>query len=100
MTALLLGGIFEEGADSGEFAGGRRSAEPLPSPVGEEGAQVGGTKAKQRRIGDRLAAIAAEEIDQPMRCRNIGAHRMRGAAAVMLQIGSPLRGECAGGVVG
>jgi hypothetical protein len=40
-----------------------------------------------------------EELDQPMRRRDIGAHGMGRAASVMLEVGGPARGERPGRVI-
>ena len=84
MASLLFRGVGQECAHARQFASGRRRAQPLPSPVGKERAKVGCAEAEQSARGDFLAAIASEEVDQPVSRRNIGAHRVRGTAAVML----------------
>ena len=61
MVAALLRGIFEEGANARQLARGRRGAEALSPPLGEERAQIGGGDACQRAEVDRFPAIAAEE---------------------------------------
>jgi len=98
MAALLLGRIAKEGANAGKLARGRGSAEPLPSPVGQERAKVRGTGLEQALGRNFLSTIAAEEVDQPVRGGDIGAHGMRRTAPVMLKIRTPLRRERLGGV--
>jgi hypothetical protein len=44
---LLLRGIGEKGANSGQLTSGRCCTEPLRSAVGKEGAKVGGLKVKK-----------------------------------------------------
>ena len=98
MPALLLGGVGEEGADAGQLARCGRCAEPLSPPVGKEGAKVRCCEVEQPRRQDFLPAISPEKVDQAMRSRDIGAHRVLRAAAVMLKIGGPLRSERSGRV--
>ena len=38
-----------------------------------------------------LAPMAPEKIDQPMRCRDIGPHRMWAAATIMGEVAAPAR---------
>jgi hypothetical protein len=99
VAALLLGGIFEESAHAGQLARCRRGAQPLSAPLGEECPEVRRCDAGQRRGIDAFASIGAEELDETMRGRRISPHRVHGAAPVMLEISSPLRGQRAGRVV-
>ena len=43
---------------------------------------------------DFLAAMPAEEVNQPMRRRNIGSNCVRAPAAIMGKIVRPARGQC------
>jgi hypothetical protein len=49
---------------------------------------------------DLLAAVAAEEIDEAMRGRDISAHSVRRAAAVMLEVAAPTGRQVARRVAG
>ncbi len=70
----------------------------MPAPICKESAQVHGAKAYQPRGTDFLSAISSEKFDQPMRSRDVSADCVRRPAAVVLQIGAPLRGERRGGM--
>ena len=48
-------------------------------------------KVEQPEPPDLLTPMPAEEIDQPMRGRDIGADRVRRAAAIMSEMVSPAR---------
>jgi hypothetical protein len=96
--ALLLGGVAKEGSDTRQLACHRRGTEAARPPVGEEGSQIGGAELGQRSLIDQLALIAAEELDQPMCGRDIGADGVGGAASVVLEIGGPTRRKRGGGV--
>ena len=98
--SLLFGDVDQEGAHSGELAGGRCGAEAAGSAIGEKGAKIGGVHARQRGRVDRFAAIASEEFDQPVSRRDVGAHGVNGAAAIVLKIGRPARSERLGRMVG
>ena len=87
--AFLLGGIIEERPNRRQFARRRRCPEPAGAAISEEGAQVGWLQRQQCKAADLLAAMAAEEIDKAMRRRDIGAHGVRRAAAIVLQIAAP-----------
>ena len=51
-------------------------------------------KIEKRETPDFLAAMAAEEFNQPVGGGDVGAHRMRTAAAVICKMASPARGQC------
>jgi len=89
----LLGGIFEKSADAGQLACRRRRAKALCAPLREESAQVRGAQAVQIGRIDRPATMPLEEFDQAMRSRGIRPHRVRRAAAVVLEMGRPARCE-------
>jgi hypothetical protein len=59
--------IIQERTDARQLPSRRRSSEAIAPPLGEKGAQIGGCQPKQAGAFDGLAAVAAEEIDQPMR---------------------------------
>ena len=98
MAALLLRRIGEESPDARELASRRRGAEALPSPVRQERAKIGGAEPEQPCRGDLLTAVAAKEINEPVRRRYVSAHRMRRAAAVMPEMVAPMRRERGGRV--
>ena len=98
VIALLLGGVGQERAHARQLARRRRGAEPLPSPVGQECPKVRRAEAEQPCRLDLLATVAAEKLDQPVRRSDIGAHRVRRAAAIMLEIICPLRSKRLGRV--
>ena len=98
MPALLLGGIREESAHSGELARRRGGAEAVAPAIGEKGAQIDGAEVEQPRSLNLLAAVTPEEFDQPVSSGDIGAHRVGRAAAVVLEMGGPLRGQRLGRV--
>ena len=98
MVALLLGSIGKECANTRQLPRRRRGAKALPPPVGKEGAKVGGGEVEQARVGNFLAAIVTEELDQPVRGSDIGADGVRRAAPVVLEIGGPLRRQRLGRV--
>jgi hypothetical protein len=87
MPALLLGGVGQERADPGQLARSRRCRQALSAALGKERAQVRRAEIEQRGRVDTLAPVETEEIDQPVRSCDIGAHRVRRPAAVMLEIG-------------
>lgn len=93
MMSLPLSRISEECAHAGQLARRRRRAEPLPAPLGKEGAEIGSAEVEQAGALDLLSAIAAEELNQPMGGRDVGAHSMSGTASVVLQVRVPLGGE-------
>ena len=95
MAPLLLGGIFEERPHARELARGRRWTEPLPTPLGKKGAQIRGGQTDQVGRADRLCSIGAEEVNQPMRGRDIGANGVRGTAAIVLEMAGPASGKLA-----
>ena len=64
------------------------------SAVGEECPEVRSRYAGQRRGFDPLPAVAAKELDEAMRGRDVCADRVRGKSPVVLQIGGPARREC------
>ena len=99
MVAALLRGIFEEGANPRQLARGGRGAEALGAALGQERPQIGGDDARQRAGFDRFSAVAAEEVDESVRRRRIGPHRVRRTPPVMFEIGGPLRGQRAGWMV-
>ena len=83
--ALLLGGIFEEGANAGELSRCRCRPKAARTPVGKKGSKIGRVDGRQNCCIDRFAPVPPEEFDQPM-CRSaISAHRMGGAAPVVLE---------------
>ena len=86
MTAVALGGKAQESADARKLTRRGRSAEPLPSPLGEERAQVGRGKPKQGGRRDFLAPILPEEADEAVRGRDIGATGVGRPAAIVLQV--------------
>ena len=98
MAPLLLRGIGQESADSGELARRRRSAEAVAPAIREEGAHVGSAEIEQARGRNLLAPVAPEKFDQPVSGGDIGAHRMGRAAAVVLEMGGPLLGQRLGRV--
>jgi hypothetical protein len=98
MAPLLLRGIGQESADSGELARRRRSAEATAPAIREEGPHVGSAEIEQARGRNLLAAIAPEEFDQPVSSGDIGAHRVGRAAAVVLEMAGPLRDQRLGRV--
>jgi hypothetical protein len=61
--------------------------------MGEEGPQVGRIDAQEVDMSDQSASVVPQEIDQPMRRRDIGAHRVRRAAAVVLEMIGPAGSE-------
>lgn len=98
MLSLPLGRKGEESAHSGQFTGCRGGTEPLPSPVGQKSTQVGGAKIEKARRVDLIAAVAAEELDEPMRRCLIGPHGVLRASAIMLEMRCPFRDERLGRV--
>jgi hypothetical protein len=48
-------------------------------------------KVEQPEPADLLSPMTAEEIDQAVGGRDIGAHRMRRSAAIMAQMAGPSR---------
>ena len=52
-------------------------------------------KVEQTEAPDLLTTMAAKEIDQAMGGRDIGADRVRRAAAIMSEMASPTRGQSA-----
>ncbi len=85
--AALLGGVPEEGANARKLARRRSRAEPLAAALGEKGAQVGSPERSMVGRFDRPSSMPLEEVDQPMGGRDIGAHRVRRAPAVVLEMG-------------
>lgn len=92
----LLCGIFEESADARQLTrrGGRAKA--LPPALSEESPQVRSGQAVQIGGINRPTPMPLEEVDQSVRSRDIGPHCVRRAAAVVLEMGSPARGQRAG----
>ena len=96
MTAIPLGGIFEEGADAGQLPRRGCRAQPLHPSSREEGAQVGSSEIAKLRVTDRSAEMLAEKIEKAMRRRDIGANRVKRTAAIVLEMVGPVRRERAG----
>ena len=97
---MLLGGEGEELPNRRKLARSGGCAEPLPPPFGKEGAKVRRCKRQQCGRADQLAPIAAQELDQTMGGRDIGADGMRGAPAVVLEMAMPARRDFARRMVG
>ena len=97
--ALLFGGKRQESANRRHFAGGGRGSKAPAPAIGEEGAQIRCMEVEKAETADLLTAMATEKIDQPVRSRDIGAHSVRRAAAIMGEITSPTRGKGSRGVV-
>ena len=76
----------QECADGRHLARGGACAQPLPAPVGKEGAQVGRGDVDEAVLADFLTAVAAEEIEEAVRGGDIGAHGMRAAAAIVGEV--------------
>jgi hypothetical protein len=93
LLASLLRREAEEGADGGQLACGRGIAEAGRAAGGEKGAQVGGGQARQGVAADGAAKMSVQEVDQPVRRRSVGAHRVRRAAAALQQMVVPARGQ-------
>ena len=83
---LLFRCISEEGADARKLARSRGSPEPTCPALGEKSAQIRRCDPNEARKIDGRSPIMAEEVDQPVRRRCVGAHRVRGPAAVMLEM--------------
>ena len=98
MAALPLRRESQERSNARQLAGSGSGTEALPSPVGEKGAQVRRAEVEEGFGGDLPTPVAAEKMDQAMRGRDVGAHGVRRAAAVMLEIGCPLRRKRLGGM--
>ena len=98
MMALLFRRVGQECADAGKLARCRGCAESLPASFRKKGPQVRCAKIKKTRWADWLAAILPQKIDQPVRRGDVGPHRVRRAAAVVLEVRTPLRGESSGRV--
>ena len=98
LTPALRRGEGEEGAHRRQFPRRAVVAEPAAAAHAEIGAQVRGAERCQSGVIHRAAEMAAEEADQPMRRRDIGAHRMLGTAALAGQMIVPARGDRGGGV--
>ena len=77
MRAGLRCRIFEEGANPGQLTCCRGGAEAVRPALREKSAQVRSRKPEQIAGPNLLPAIASEEIDQAVRCRDIGADGMR-----------------------
>ena len=92
MIAGLFGRERQEGPDSGQLSGRRGGPQPLGTTGGEECPQIAGRKAQKGRAIDGSAAMFAEQSDETVRRRDISANGMRGAAAIMGEIGRPARG--------
>ena len=65
--ALHIGRIVQERTDARQLPSRRRSSEAIAASLGKEGPQIGGRQPEQAHSVNCLAAVAAEEIDQPMR---------------------------------
>ena len=87
--ALLFRGEGQEGANRRHLPRRGRGAQPLASTVGKKCPQIRGMEVEQAEPANLFAAVAAEEIDQAVRGRDIGADRVRRAASVMSEIASP-----------
>jgi hypothetical protein len=90
---LLLSCIGQEGAYTGQLASRGSRTKAAGPPVRQKCPKIRRLDPGQRSRIDGLAAIASEEVDEPMRRRRISPHRMSGAAAIMLKMGSPARGK-------
>ena len=93
MKALLLGRIGKESANTRKLTRCRRCAEPLPAPMGKECAEIGSAQIEQPSRPDQCTTIAAEEDDQPVGSRYIGANGVRRATAIVLEMSGPLRSK-------
>ncbi len=96
---LLLGREGQEISNGGKLA--RRGGRPksLAPPFGEEGTKILSAQRQQQAITHCLATIITQEFDQAMRRRDIGAHGVRGAPAVMEEMARPALDESAGGMI-
>jgi hypothetical protein len=61
----------------------------------DEGAQVGRAEPQKVGTGDRFAAVAAEELNEPMCGGNVRPNRVRRPPPIVLQISGPARGKLA-----
>jgi hypothetical protein len=91
--ALLLRRIFEEGAHARQLPRRRSCAQPAGSTVRQESAEICSDDIRQPYLVDQRSPVVPEKIDEPMRSRGIGAHRMGGAPAVVVEVGRPAGGK-------
>jgi hypothetical protein len=96
VVPLLLGGIGEEGSNGGKLTRRRGGPKALRPAVGEKCPKIRGTKPEEPFGTNCLSPIAAQELDQSMSGRCIGAHRVLRTAQIVFEMGVPARGKRGG----
>ncbi len=97
--AFALGDEIEEIADRRKLARCGNIAEPFPAPLGQEAAQITAIELRKQFAVNHRATMPANETDQPVRGRQIGADGMFGSPPIAAQMLGPQQREVAGRMV-